>query len=314
MDNRLFFPQISLCHTASWNKTFLEESVHIPDHVIAKAREIGLSRMELLTEFSKYIGYYVPMNSYEMTPAVWDLLTEVYEHNFKGDTHFADFVSDAAFRSKEVFSSCSYNRHRYKCNPARMTLNSPSCYIVPVSAAFSGLKTTKTYVLFQAHPKGDSAYYDGFTALEADKAVLTIESNLPIRHIMNTSADEDPKHNGFKLLFGSTPSTFAATLAIPSNTHAIVIFHDVTRELNSNCNDAKELIEPFHWWYTYETCLTANLEMAAKNVCSCHFVAGNYYPRNDVVCTPRMVKECVQPKVLYPLYSDLEVRCTVGAL
>lgn len=101
---------------------------------------------------------------------------------------------------------------------------------------------------------------------------------------------------GIKFILGGSPTPFSPQFFVPVNTHAIVSFRQVHSEFISNCwktgqGPAVELIKSIEY-YTQEVCLVEFLEKRSYNICKCHFIAGDYFPRNDMVCTPEKTRKC----------------------
>lgn len=135
-----------------------------------------------------------------------------------------------------------------------------------------------------------------------DKTSITLDVQVPTAHIF-----QDPDDIGVRLIIGQIPTPFATQLAAPANTHALIIFEFVYTSLTSDCYSIQPHLEHLIA-YSQETCLIEAVEASAKNICGCSVIAGEYYPRNGVACTPRIMKECVQPQILYPLLDSRKVR------
>lgn len=83
---------------------------------------------------------------------------------------------------------------------------------------------------------------------------------------------------------------------MPVNTHAIVSYKRASLSFITDCWDenetpTNEIFLP-SIYYSQEVCMAEHLERRMFNICGCHFIAGDYYPRNDKVCTPLKMKNC----------------------
>lgn len=128
----MYYPQINLCISPGWNKTYIEKYLSLSRDVIEKARLLGMNKAELIAEFVRYASSYYLSNTYEVPEEIWNLMTEIYDSNFKGEVHFSDFVVDAAFRGKLIFEKCEYNGIKFPCGHMPCVYHVPSCYVMRV--------------------------------------------------------------------------------------------------------------------------------------------------------------------------------------
>lgn len=110
----------------------MEKTLELSEAVLEKAKKLGLSQSGVLAEFSRFANQFYIMETYEANEDVWDLMNEIYENNFNGNIHFADFVADAALKGDEIFKNCMY-KGKFRCQSLEMTSNFASCYAIRVS-------------------------------------------------------------------------------------------------------------------------------------------------------------------------------------
>lgn len=137
---------------------------------------------------------------------------------------------------------------------------------------------------------------------------LTFSMILPTKHIFRESIDKyENIESGVRIILAGTPTPISNLIVAPANTHAIVNVIQVRTIWKSNCleNYLDQLsptlgISP----QTYELCILSNLQEKIKKNCSCHLIAGDYFPRNGFVSTPKMCKECIYPNLMYASNMD----------
>lgn len=139
-DNERYFPPMMFCHTAHWNKTYMERNVQISQNVLEKAQKIGVnSKSELLAEFARFLRYYAITDAGQFKSDLLELMTEMYEKNFalvatNPFSPFLNFMADAAFQGKHLFKKCTFGKYSYPCTAPLIPLDIPSCYAIPVNS------------------------------------------------------------------------------------------------------------------------------------------------------------------------------------
>lgn len=130
--SQIVFPRMMICHTPSWNKTYLEANVDIPEEISEKASKMGLNRAEILAQFAKYINSFYVLHVEDMDDDIWTLMTELYESVIKGNVQFVDLVWDAGFRGRYIYTSCKYNKKPFRCAQAQVPITMASCHGIQV--------------------------------------------------------------------------------------------------------------------------------------------------------------------------------------
>lgn len=133
---------------------------------------------------------------------------------------------------------------------------------------------------------------------DAEPSLLRYEIRIPTQHMF----DDQPASTGLIMYFGNHLGPFASPVMIPLNTHAIVSFNEIKQSLIKDCEaESNRLLDVPLWQNSYENCVCGNLMSEARKICNCSFIGGLYYPKNwEGVCTPKLMKECFRPKVLFP--------------
>lgn len=133
-DNKVYYPEITLCFNPGWNKTYIERRLVLSDTILETAKKLGLSKSDVIVEFSRYASMYYIMDTNDPSDEIMNLMNEMYNENFKSN-HFSDFVVGASFKGVEIFEKCGYNNQKFPCIFAVMALNVASCYWIIVSEA-----------------------------------------------------------------------------------------------------------------------------------------------------------------------------------
>lgn len=126
---------------------------------------------------------------------------------------------------------------------------------------------------------------------------LSFEMNVPQRHMFThyPTRNEDLKEAGVRLIIDGNPTPLSQQIFVPSNSYAIVTYMPTYTVYTSDCfvygNGPKlRFFTGDH--YSPALCTYETLEERMYNICKCYFVAGDFYPRNDKVCTPAKTREC----------------------
>lgn len=141
------YETMTVCHTVHWNKTYFEQNVDIPSHIADKLVDLGMTRDELLSEYSQYISLFSVFYDREFRPALWEVLTELFDHNFR-NVQFSDFISDAKFRGNTLLRNCRFMGVSYSCSPIGISHDLPSCFFVPVSSVITRRVMNEEYPFF----------------------------------------------------------------------------------------------------------------------------------------------------------------------
>jgi hypothetical protein len=150
-----------------------------------------------------------------------------------------------------------------------------------------------------------------------EKGGLQFEMRLNSKHVFDRwhlDADYKIDQTGVRLILGPTPTPFTIQTMFPGNSHAMVSFKISHTNLTSDCyktTDRYPVSKLFSSFYTHEACFAEGVEEASMDLCDCHFTAGNYFPRNEKICTPAMVKNCVRKKVVAADIGDEANRTSV---
>lgn len=133
--------------------------------------------------------------------------------------------------------------------------------------------------------------------------------HLPIEHI-SSSWNDDQMYGvdqlGIRVLYGTAPSPLKVPSTFPGNTHAIIRLRFMKVQLSTDCytdENAPHLVNQDY--YSPDECMKDAFMDAARAYCDCDIIIADVAPRNDKVCDPVRVKDCVQRKVLASGIGDV---------
>lgn len=141
----------------------------------------------------------------------------------------------------------------------------------------------------------------GINKRETEKSLLRIETSIPSRHMF----EDGSASSGIALMIGQHAGPLASPLMIPPNMRAVVTFNEREHALLKDCTGEVSALETST--KNYENCIASNVMNETTRTCNCTLLASGTHPRNEYLCTPKLLRECVRPNVLDAIF-DIKVR------